>query len=78
MTSMQQKYPEARAFLTNLYVPADIQSAWIYAFGFENKDPADVAKAWIIENPETVATWLDGVRTVDGKPAFEAVRAKIK
>lgn len=78
MTSTQKKYPEARAILTNLYVPADIQSAWIYAFGFENKDPADVAKAWIAENPETVATWLDGVRTVDGKPAFEAVRAKIK
>jgi len=73
-----KQYPEARAFLKNLYVPADIQSAWIYAFGFENRDPADVAKAWIAENPETVAKWLDGVRTVDGNPAFEAVRAKIK
>lgn len=73
-----EKYPQARAFLKNFYVPAEIQSAWIYAFGFENKDPVDVARAWIAENPETVAKWLEGVLTVDGKPAFDAVREKIK
>ncbi|PKN40930.1 MAG: glycine/betaine ABC transporter substrate-binding protein [Deltaproteobacteria bacterium HGW-Deltaproteobacteria-18] len=73
-----EKYPQARAFLSNFYVPAEIQSAWIYAFGFEKKDPVDVARTWIAENPETVAKWLEGVLTVDGKPAFDAVRDKIK
>lgn len=72
------RYPQARLFLKNLYVPADVQSAWINDFSYEEKDPADVARAWIAANPETVATWLDGVKTVDGKPAFEAVRSAIR
>lgn len=38
----------------------------------------DVARAWIAANPETVATWFDGMKAVDGKPAFEAVRAAIR
>lgn len=71
-------YPQARAFLKNLYVPADIQSAWILSFGYEKGDPAEIAKAWIAANPDTVAKWLEGVQTVDGKPAFAAVKEKIK
>ena len=68
-------YPQAHAFLKNLYVPAEIQSEWINAFSYEKKDPVDVARAWIAANPDTLAKWLDGVQTVEGKPAFEAVRA---
>ena len=71
-------YPQAHAFLKNLYVPAEIQSAWINSFSYEKKDPEDVAKAWIVANPDTVAKWLEGVQTVDGKPAFEAVRTAIQ
>ena len=73
-----KRYPEARAFLANLYVTSAIQSAWINDFSYEKQEPADVARKWIIENPDTVAKWLEGVKTVDGKPAFEAVRAAIK
>jgi glycine betaine/proline transport system substrate-binding protein len=71
-------YPQARAFLKTLYVPADIQSAWILSFGYEKGDPAEIAKAWIAANPDTVSKWLEGVLTADGKPAFDAVREKIK
>ncbi len=71
------RYPQARAFLNNFYVPADVQSAWINSFSYEKNDPVDVARKWIIENPETVAKWLEGVKTVDGKPAFDVVREKI-
>jgi glycine betaine/proline transport system substrate-binding protein len=73
-----KKYPEARAFLKNLYVPAAVQSAWIHNFSYEKNDPVKVAREWIIANPDTVAKWLEGVKTVDGKPAFEAVRAAIR
>ena len=71
-------YPQAWAFLKNLYVPADIQSSWILSFGYEKGEPSEIAKAWIAANSDTVAKWLDGVLTVDGKSAFDAVREKIK
>ncbi|WP_347268448.1 choline ABC transporter substrate-binding protein [Paracoccus sp. (in: a-proteobacteria)] len=40
-------------------------------------DAVAAARGWIAENPEAVATWLDGVTTLDGKPGAEAVMASV-
>jgi glycine betaine/proline transport system substrate-binding protein len=41
----------------------------------DRHQPAEVAAdAWLKANPVTVAAWLDGVKTLDGRPALAAVR----
>jgi glycine betaine/proline transport system substrate-binding protein len=45
----------------------------------DRHQPADVAaNAWLEANPVTVAAWLDGVNTFDGRPALVAVRGASK
>jgi glycine betaine/proline transport system substrate-binding protein len=39
----------------------------------DGKDPKVVASEWITTNKDTVATWLDGVTTIDGGDAKAAV-----
>lgn len=40
----------------------------------EGTEPRAAATAWLQENPEILGEWLDGVRTVDGRPGEPAVR----
>ena len=39
----------------------------------DGEEAEEAAAAWIKENPEVLDTWLDGVTTVDGGDAMEAV-----
>jgi glycine betaine/proline transport system substrate-binding protein len=72
------RYPEAYKFLKTFKIDAETQSRWIYEFGFKEREPEDVARQWIAENMDTVSGWLQGVRTTDGKPAAQAVRAAVQ
>lgn len=76
--NFDERFPEAYAFLKQFVITGAIQSQWIYSFGFEKVAPKDVARTWITENMDTVATWLDGVKTVSGTPAIDAVRKDFK
>ncbi|MFK4765747.1 ABC transporter substrate-binding protein [Desulfobaculum sp. SPO524] len=70
----KDRFPQAHTFLKQFTVKADTQSEWINSFGFEKLAPEKVASDWIRKHLDTVATWLDGVKTVDGTPAIDAVR----
>ncbi|SOS13607.1 hypothetical protein CFBP6109_00034 [Pseudomonas syringae pv. cerasicola] len=35
------------------------------------------AKAWIKANPAVLDTWLEGVKTIDGKDGLAAVKARL-
>lgn len=41
----------------------------------DGMDAKDAAKEWIAANPEAVKPWLDGVTTLDGEPAEDALMA---
>ncbi|GAB7021992.1 ABC transporter substrate-binding protein [Salidesulfovibrio brasiliensis] len=74
----QQRFPEAFRFLQQFKVTAETQSRWIYEYGYEDIPPATVARKWIATNLDTVKKWLEGVKTVSGEPAFDAIRAAYK
>ncbi|MDS9469360.1 choline ABC transporter substrate-binding protein [Paracoccus sp. MBLB3053] len=40
-------------------------------------DPKDAAEAWLKDNPAVLNAWLDGVTTLDGKPAEQAAKAAL-
>ena len=44
----------------------------------DGADPKDTAKAWLIEHPDAVKPWLNGVTNFDGSDAAAAVTAALK
>lgn len=72
-TGFSTEHPNVYKFLKQFQVALDVQSEWIMDFNYKNKRPEDVAAAWIKNNKETVAKWLENVTTIDGKPAIAAV-----
>ncbi|PVZ61721.1 choline ABC transporter substrate-binding protein [Pseudomonas sp. B1(2018)] len=72
-----QACPNVGKLLTNLSFTQDMENS-IMAEVVNNKvSNADAAKAWIKANPAVLDQWLDGVKTVDGKDALPAVKAKL-
>ena len=70
-----EKEPEIARFLEQYVVSKDDQSAWVLEYSYNDRESEDVAAEWIAANLDTVAKWLDGVKTRDGESAIEAVRA---
>ncbi|CAH0123940.1 choline ABC transporter substrate-binding protein [Pseudomonas brassicacearum] len=72
-----QACPNVGKLLTNLSFTQDMENS-IMAEVVNNKvSNADAAKAWIKANPAVLDKWLDGVKTLDGKDALAAVKAKL-
>ncbi|WP_454859560.1 ABC transporter substrate-binding protein [Promicromonospora soli] len=65
--------PNLYRFLSQITVDADTASQWILAVDKEKTPAETVAEDWISENPDVLATWLDGVTSVDGTPAADVV-----
>ncbi|MFH5776704.1 choline ABC transporter substrate-binding protein [Paracoccus sp. NGMCC 1.201697] len=70
--------PNAAKLFKQLTFTVDQENVLMGKILDDGADPADAAKAWIADNPEAVAKWLDGVTTLDGKPGAEAVMASVK
>lgn len=63
--------------LTNLTFTLQMENEVMSMILDEKKKPNDAAKAWLKANPQVLDKWLDGVTTVDGKPALAAVKAAL-
>ncbi|WP_331445512.1 hypothetical protein [Natranaerobius thermophilus] len=55
-------------------VDVDTVDEWVYEYGYEDRDPDEVADEWISENLDKVLEWVDGLEIVDGQDAQEALR----
>lgn len=75
-TEWAEANPQPVRFLEQMQVPPEVQSQWIHEFSYEEKPVDEVARNWIADNLDTVATWLEGVKTADGGDAIEAVKAE--
>lgn len=80
-TIVSREFSEANPNLTRLLdqfvLSADDQSAFIQAFGREDRDPEAVAHDWLAANRDKLAVFLDGVTTRDGQPGLAAVEASL-
>lgn len=43
----------------------------------DGMDAREAAKEWLAANPDAAAKWLDGVTTLDGQPAADALKAAV-
>jgi len=69
-----ERCPNANRLLISLRFTS-AQEAELMQPIMDRKPPAQVARDWIKANPQVVEAWLDGVTTLDGKPANTALVA---
>ena len=69
--------PNLLALLEQFTLTADEQSEFIDGYGRQELPAEQVARTWLQDHPERVATFLDGITTRAGKPALEAVKASL-
>ena len=69
--------PNVGKLLTNLSFTQDMENSIMAEVVNKKVSNAEAAKAWIKANPAVLDKWLDGVKTVDGKDALVAVKAKL-
>ena len=72
-----QACPNVGKLLTNLSFTQQMENAIMAEVANNKVSNADAAKASIKANPQVLDKWLDGVKTVDGKDALAAVKAKL-
>nr|WP_245412966.1 choline ABC transporter substrate-binding protein [Oceaniradius stylonematis] len=69
--------PNVGTFLKNLEFTLAMENEIMGAILNDGEDPADAATAWLTANPDTLGPWLDGVTTLDGGDAMEAVKSAL-
>jgi glycine betaine/proline transport system substrate-binding protein len=72
-----QACPNVGKLLTNLSFTQEMENSIMAEVVNKKVSNTDAAKAWIKANPAVLDKWLDGVKTVDGKDALGAVKAKL-
>lgn len=71
-------HPSLATFLENMVIPADVQSDWIYTYGYKDKPLEKTASQWIKGNMDMVNSWLQGVKTADGRAAAKVFKSAYK
>ncbi|MFP7672537.1 choline ABC transporter substrate-binding protein [Marivita sp. S0852] len=66
------------ALLNNLEFTLAMENEIMGAILNDGEDPRDAAEAWLKNNPDAFAGWLDGVTTKDGGDAVAAVKAALE
>ncbi len=66
--------PNLGRLLKNLKFTLAGESQMMDAILNRHQQPEAAATAWLKANPKAVSTWLEGVKTFDGRPALTALR----
>ncbi|MER8826192.1 choline ABC transporter substrate-binding protein [Mesorhizobium sp. M0938] len=69
--------PDAAQLLKNLSFDIDFENTGMGYLIIDGMAPLDAAEKAISENEGRLDAWLQGVTTFDGKPALDAVKAKL-
>ncbi len=77
-SGFDQEQPNVIKFLENFEVPIDmINTAMTMLYEDSNLKDLDAGLIWLRENPEVYRGWMEGVTTVDGKPALPLIEKAI-
>ncbi|WP_411745565.1 choline ABC transporter substrate-binding protein [Reinekea sp.] len=81
-TNVRKGYTEECAnvgtLLTNLTFTLAAENEVMAGILNDGKKPEAAAMDWLKANPAVLETWLEGVSTIEGKPALPAVKAHLK
>jgi len=71
---LEEDDPNLARYLTQFDVSIEDVDEWVYAFGYEERDAEEYAEEWVRENLDKVMEWVEGMQTVDGRDAQEALQ----
>ncbi|MFP4179914.1 MAG: choline ABC transporter substrate-binding protein [Spirochaetaceae bacterium] len=74
--SYTEENPNVGTFLDNLEFSLEMENDIMKKID-DGMDAMDAAEEWLAANPAILEEWLDGVTTVEGKPALPAVRSAL-
>ncbi|WP_420844717.1 choline ABC transporter substrate-binding protein [Jiella avicenniae] len=69
--------PNVGKLLQNLTFDLDMENKIMGKILDDGKEPEEAATEWLKANPDRLTKWLDGVETMDGKPAEPAVKESL-
>ncbi len=72
-SDLEDDNPQLAQYFEQFDVDAETVDGWVYEYGYEERNPEEVADEWIGDNLDKVAEWVDGMETVDGQDAVEAL-----
>ncbi len=72
-----QECPNVGQFLKNLSFTLTMENEIMGAILDKGQQANDAASAWLKQHPEVLDGWLKDVKTIDGKDAREAIKAKL-
>lgn len=72
-----EECPNVGQLLKNLEFTLEAENEVMALILNDNMEPAAAAEQWLGSNPEILDKWLDGVQTLDGQPALDAVKASL-
>ena len=67
-----EERPNLGRFLNNLEFTLEMENE-IMVMMDDGAEPRDAARSWLQQNPEIIATWVDGVQAAGGADPLEAV-----
>ncbi len=56
--SLEERSPAIASLLANIALDTDLVSSWAFEIGSKKRDPAEVIKEWVANNPERVDSWF--------------------
>ena len=68
-----EECPNVGKLLKNLEFSLAMENEVMNAIMNDNQKPDEAALTWLAANTDTINSWLDGVTTLEGKPAANAV-----
>ncbi|MCW0134149.1 glycine betaine ABC transporter substrate-binding protein, partial [Burkholderia pseudomallei] len=71
-----ERCPNVGRLLTNLKFTTDEENQLMVPI-MNHADPVAVAREWAKKHPGVLSKWLDGVTTIDGKNAKDAIEKRI-
>jgi glycine betaine/proline transport system substrate-binding protein len=69
-----EECPNVGALLENLKFTLEMENQIMGAILDDGEAPEDAASAWLVDHPDVLESWLDGVTTFEGKPGLPAVK----
>ncbi len=72
-----QSCPNTGKLFSNLVFTQEMENSIMADVANNKTSNANAAKAWLKANPAVLEKWLEGVKTLDGKDALGAVKAKL-
>lgn len=78
-TGFDKENPNATRLLKNMVFPVSMMNQIMTTLHNDSSlSPSEAGLDWVKQHPEIYKGWLEGVKTVDGKPALPAFEAYLK